>query len=197
MSGNASKPPQGQRRELEPLEPIDAQDGPAMQALPSARHRAFVCALYTVRPGWGASVKAAKQAGFGTPTSSAQSMATIASRLRHDDRILAAIAEEDQKYIRSSAPRAMSALVRLIENPKAKDHARGIAMVLDRTMPVEQLHTVKHEHDVTANAMNTAQTLQRIAELCSKFNIAAPAEFAGTTIEDSATLILQSGAAHE
>jgi phage terminase small subunit len=197
MSGNASKPPKGQRREIEPLEPIDAQDGPAMLALSTDRHRAFVRALYTVRPGWGASVKAAKQAGFGTPTSSAQSWATIASRLRHDDRILAAIAEEDQKYIRSSAPRAMSALARLIEDPKAKDHARGIAMILDRTNPVEQLHTVKHEHDVTANAMNTAQTLKRIAELCSKFNIVAPAEFAGTTIEGSATLISQSGAAHE
>ena len=107
MSGNASKRPRGQRRELEPLEPIDAKDGPAMLALPTDRHRAFVRALYTVRPGWGASVKAAKQAGFGTPTSSAQSMATIASRLRHDERILAAIAEEDQKFIRSSAPRAM------------------------------------------------------------------------------------------
>jgi phage terminase small subunit len=196
MSGNASKPPKGQRRELEPLEPIDAKDGPAMAALPTDRHRAFVRALYTVRPGWGASVKAAKQAGFGTPTSSAQSMATIASRLRHDDRILAAIAEEDQKFIRSSAPRAMGALARLIENPKAKDHARGIAMILDRTMPVEQLHTVKHEHDVTQNAMSTAQTLQRIAELCSKFNIATiPAEFAGTTIEGNA--ISQSGAANE
>ena len=96
----------------------------------------------------------------------------------------------------SSAPRALNALARLIENPKAKDHARGIAMVLDRTNPVEQLHTVKHEHDVTQNAMNTAQILQRIAELCSKFNIAAPpAEFAGTTIEGS--VISQSGAAHE
>ena len=138
MSGNASKPPKDQRRELEPLEPIDAKDGPAMLALPTDRHRAFVRALYMVRPGWGASVKAAKQAGFGTPTSSAQSWATIASRLRHDERILAAIAEEDQKYIRSSAPRALNALARLIENPKAKDHARGIAMVLDRTNPVEQ-----------------------------------------------------------
>jgi hypothetical protein len=198
MNDKPRKRPKGKRRELEPLEPIDAQDGPAMKALPTDRHRAFVRALYSVRPGWGASVKAAKQAGFGTPTSSAQSMATIASRLRHDDRILAAIAEEDQKYIRSSAPRAMGALSRLIENPNAKDHVLGIAMVLDRTMPVEQLHTVKHEHDVTPNAMNTAQILQRIAELCSKFNIAAPpAEFAGSIIEGNATLISQSGVAHE
>src|ERR1700724_361141 len=105
--------PRGKRREVASLEPVDAKDGPAMLALPTDRHRAFVRALYTVRPGHGARVKAAKLAGFGCPTSSAQSMATIASRLSHDERVLAAIAEEDQKYIRSSAPRAIGALSRL------------------------------------------------------------------------------------
>jgi hypothetical protein len=130
------KRPKGKRRELAPLEPVDAQDGPAMKALPTDRHRAFVRALYTVRPGFGARVKAAKLAGFGCQHSTPQTMATIASRLSHDERVLAAIAEEDKKFIRSSAPRAIGALSRLIENPNAKDHVRGIAMVLDRTMPV-------------------------------------------------------------
>jgi hypothetical protein len=57
-------------------------------------------------------VKAAKLAGFGTPESSPQSMATIASRLAHDERVLDAIREEDEKHIRSSAPRAIRALRR-------------------------------------------------------------------------------------
>src|SRR5260370_41440669 len=105
--------PKRKRRELAPLEPIDAQDGPAMLSLRTDRHRAFVRALYTVRPGHGARVKAAKLAGFGCPTSSPQSMATIASRLSHDERVLAAIAEEDLKFVRSSAPRAIGALSRL------------------------------------------------------------------------------------
>ena len=136
-----------------------------MLALPTDRHRAFVRALYTVRPGHGARVKAAKLAGFGTPQSSPQSMATIASRLSHDERVLAAIAEEDQKYIRSSAPRAIGALSRLIENPRHKDHARGIAMVLDRTMPLETQHTVKVQHDATPALKATAAVLARINEL--------------------------------
>jgi phage terminase small subunit len=167
----------GQRRELEPLEPVDAQDGPAMLALPTDRHRAFVRALYQVKPGHGANVKAAKLAGFGSPSSSAQSMATIASRLAHDERVLEAIREEDGKRIRASAPRAISALSRLIEDPKAKDHARGIAMVLDRVHPVEMVHNVKHEHkhDVTLNAKETAQILERIAELSAKFSVRLPA----------------------
>jgi hypothetical protein len=163
------KRPKGKRRELAPLENIDARDGLAMKALPTDRHRAFVRALYTVRPGHGARVKAAKIAGFGCPTSSAQSMATIASRLSHDERVLAAIAEEDQKFIRSSAPRAMGALSRLIENPNSKDHARGIAMVLDRTMPVETVVNVRR--DVTPAFKATADVLARIADLAARAGI--------------------------
>jgi hypothetical protein len=169
MNGNASKPPKGKRRELEPLEPIDAKEGPAMLALPTDRHRAFVRALYTVRPGHGARVKAAKLAGFGCPNSTPQTMATIASRLSHDERILAAIAEEDQKFIRSSAPRAMGALSRLIENPNAKDHVRGIAMVLDRTMPVETIVNVRR--DVTPLLRATAEVLERIAAIALRVGI--------------------------
>jgi phage terminase small subunit len=146
-----------------------------MKALPSDRHRAFVRALYQVKPGHGSGVKAAKLSGWGQPLSSAASMATIASRLAHDERVLAAIREEDEKRIRSSAPRAISALSALVENPKHKDHARGIAMVLDRVHPVEMVHKVKHEHDVTPNAMETAQILQRIAVLSAKFSVRLPA----------------------
>ncbi len=50
-----------------------------MLALPTDRHRAFVRALYTVRPGHGARVKAAKIAGFGCDHSTPQTMATIAA----------------------------------------------------------------------------------------------------------------------
>lgn len=164
----------GKRREVAPLEPVDAKDGPAMLALPSDRHRAFVRALYQVRPGHGARVKAAKLAGFGTPTSSAQTMATIASRLAHDERVLAALAEEDQKYIRSSAPRAIGALGRLIEDPRHKDHARGIAMVLDRTMPLETVHNVKVEHDVSPSVAEAARIVERIEDLCRKFAVVLP-----------------------
>jgi phage terminase small subunit len=196
MTATPHKNTRDKRRELAPIDDVDAQDGPAMKALPTDRHRAFVRALYQVKPGHGANVKAAKLAGFGTPSSSPQSMATIASRLAHDERVLAAIHEEDEKRIRASAPRALSALSRLIEDPKAKDHARGIAMVLDRVHPAEMVHKVKHEHDVTLNAMETAQILKRIAELSAKFSISLPApmrQIGGPVIDGKATLISQSG----
>jgi len=157
MKTPRTKQPRGKRCELAPLEPIDAEDGPAMKALPTDRHRAFVRAMYQVKPGHGAAVRAAKLAGFGTPESSPQSMATIASRLTHDKRVQAAFAEQDQLYIRASAPRAIHALSSLIENPNSKDHARGIAMVLDRVHPAETRQVVDVHHHVDHNAEAVAQ----------------------------------------
>jgi hypothetical protein len=117
----------------EPLPVVEGTEwGPAMLALPSDRHRAFVLALYQVPPGYGAHVKAAKMSGFGTSTSSAKSWSVIASKLAHNEKILEALQEEDQRRIRASAPRAVRALQQLIEDPEHKDHARGIGMVLDR-----------------------------------------------------------------
>lgn len=174
MTSALQKRTRGKRREVLPLEPIDAQDGPAMKALPSDRHRAFVRALYQVRPGHGANVKAAKLAGFGTPESSPQSMATIASRLAHDERVLAAIHEEDQKHIRASAPRAIRALSSLIENPNSRDHARGIAMILDRVHPAETVHNVRVEHEATSSMKATAEVFERIMALAARAGVAVP-----------------------
>jgi hypothetical protein len=125
--------------------------GPAMKVL-SDRHKAFVLALYQIKPGYGAHVKAAKLAGFGTSTSSAKSWSTIAASLAHDERILAALHEEDQKRIRASAPRAVRALQHLVEAPEHRDHCRAIGMVLDRVHPVETRHTVDVVHHVDHDA---------------------------------------------
>jgi hypothetical protein len=142
-----------------------AKWGPAMAALPSDRHRAFVLALYQVKPGYGAHVTAAKLAGFGTSTSSAKSWSVIASRIVHDEAIQAAMREEDEKRIRASAPRAVRALAHLVETPDHRDHARAIGMVLDRVHPVETMHRVmvdhKHKHEIVA----TEKVLGRIREL--------------------------------
>ena len=145
-----------------------------MKALPSDRHRAFVRALYQVKPGHGANVKAAKLAGFGSPTSTPQSMATIASRLAHDERVLSAIREEDEKRIRSSAPRAIAALSHLIETPSHKDHARGIAMVLDRVHPAETQHVIKVEHRASSSFKATAETIERIMLLAARAGVVMP-----------------------
>jgi hypothetical protein len=152
----------------EPLPVVEGTEwGPAMKELPSDRHRAFVLALYQVPPGYGAHVKAAKLAGFGSSTSSAKSWSVIATRLAHDERILEALREEDQKRIRASAPRAIRALQNIIEDPDHRDHARGIGMVLDRVHPVETTHHVKVEHRRTV-VVATEEVLARIAALAAQ-----------------------------
>ena len=161
------------RRPAPVLEPIEAEDGPEMKALPSDRHRAFVRALYQVKPGHGMYVRAAKLAGFGSPSSTPQSMATIASRLKSDARVIAAISEEDQKHIRGAAPRALRALDRLVDSPNHKDHARGIAMVLDRAHPLETNHTVKVEHGAAPSLRAVADVTLRILELAARAGVPA------------------------
>jgi dTDP-4-dehydrorhamnose 3,5-epimerase-like enzyme len=69
--------------------------------------------------------------------------------------VLEAIREEDEKHIRSSAPRAIRALSSLIENPKANDHARGIAMALDRVHLVETIQKVAGEHQASSSIKAT------------------------------------------
>jgi phage terminase small subunit len=131
----------------------------------------FVLALYQIKPGYGANVKAAKMAGFGTETSSAKSWSVIGSRLAHDEKILAAIREEDEKRIRASAPRAILALQNLVEDPTAKDHARGIAMVLDRVHPMQTQHTVRVEHEASFSMKATAEVFARIMELAERAGV--------------------------
>jgi hypothetical protein len=144
-----------------------AEWGPKMKALLSDRHRMFVLSLYEIPRGYGAHVKAAKMAGFGTATTSAKSWSVIASKLAHDEKILEAMREEDERRIRASAPRAIRALEHLIETPDHKDHGRAIGMVLDRVHPAETTHTVKVEHQVPL-VVATAEVLARIAKLAAR-----------------------------
>jgi hypothetical protein len=171
LNEKPNRRPKGKRRDLAPLEPVDARDGEKMKALPTDRHRAFVRAMYQVKPGHGAPVRAAKLAGFGTPQSSAQSMATIASRLTHDPRVQEAFAEQDKLYIRAAAPRAIRALSNAIENSGHKDHMRAVAVVMDRIHPLESVHHVKVEHDATPALIATAAVLARINELARRAGI--------------------------
>lgn len=143
----------------------DARLGPAMQALPSDRHRAFVLALFQVRPGHGSRVRAVKMAGFGTTATTPHGWASLASIYANDDRVQRAIEEEGARRIVGTSPLAIRMLERLVEDPTHKDHARGLAMVIDRVHPVETTHRIDvdhhHHHRIEANE----KTLARIQAL--------------------------------
>jgi hypothetical protein len=144
--------------------------GPAMSAL-SEKRRAFVVALYdedAPRKGEGLFIYAAQVAGYGTPTSSKKSLGVIAGRIAHDDRVQAAIVEHSQRCLRAIPPEAIRALKDLIRDPKHKDHARGIAMVLDRADPLQTMHTVKLEDSRPPSIEATERVLARIEELARR-----------------------------
>jgi hypothetical protein len=173
MTAEHRQRPKGKRREVAPLEPIDAQDGPAMSAL-NERQKLFTRALFEAPRKHGAAVFAARAAGYGTPTSSVQSFASIASRLCSDPKIQDAIQEESRKYVTTLGPMAVRALKNLLGTPGHRDHGRAVGILMERIAPVESTHNVRVTHDATPSFKETAQVLERIAELAAKFSVRLP-----------------------
>jgi hypothetical protein len=150
--------------------------GPAMAALPEKR-RAFVVALYSEdapRKGDGLIIWATQIAGYGTPTSSKKSLSVIGNRIVHDDRVQAAIVEYSQRELRAIPPEAINALKNLIRDPKHRDHARAIAMVIDRSDPLQTMHTVKVEDSRPPSIEATQKVLDRIEALMQRVGLAPP-----------------------
>jgi hypothetical protein len=148
--------------------------GPKMLALPSDKHREFVVALFVVRPGFGAPSRAARLAGWGTETSSKNSITSMASRLMHNEAVLDAIREYGEQFLRGAGPNALRALENLVNSPAHKDHGRAVAAVIDRLYPAEQVQTLNVRHDATPEFRSTAEVMARIAELSAKFGVAPP-----------------------
>jgi phage terminase small subunit len=142
MDATPRKRVKGERRELAPLEPVDAAEGPAMAAL-NDRQKQFVRALFDSPRKHGAATFAARAAGYGTPTSSVQSIASIASRLCSDPKIQDAIQEESRKYVTTLGPTAVRALKNLLGTRSHKDHERAVGILVEQIAPVESTHTVR------------------------------------------------------
>jgi hypothetical protein len=123
--------------------------GPAMKALPNDKWRAFVRALVTDTKGYGAITRSARAAGFGKANTRPSSLSKQAHDLSRDDRVIAAIAEESRKVIRVGHPEAVTALFSMVRDPAHRDHARAVAMVIDRCDPVVTKHSVDvvHRHE--------------------------------------------------
>lgn len=130
--------------------------GPAMAALTS-RQRAFVLALFDQNAGHGALAAAARQAEYtGTP----ETLAKTANRLVNDDAVIAAIQEVTRKRIRSLGPAAIEALQNLIKSPGHKDHARGLAMALDRIDPQVTKQEIDVTHTIVDHTKEALETLR-------------------------------------
>src|SRR5229473_3958940 len=171
----ADPKPKDKRRELVPLEPepVETSYGPAMTVL-NERQKLFVRALFESPKKFGAASFAARASGYGSPTSSAQSIASIASRLCSDPKVQDAIQEESRKYVTTLGPMAVRALKNLLGDVRHKGHERAVGILMERIAPAESTHTVRVTHDATPSFKETAQVLERIAELAAKFSVRLP-----------------------
>jgi hypothetical protein len=139
--------------------------GPAMKALPNDRWRAFVRHMVSDTKGYGAATRAAWAAGFGKTTTKPSTLSKLAYQLSHDERMIAAIAEESRKITRVGHPEAVTALFNLVRNPEHRDHARAVAMVIDRCDPAitKQFVDVTHRHeDPDRTALEELKALRQL-----------------------------------
>jgi len=173
MDATPRKRPKEKPLEVVPLEPVDAAYGSAMSAL-NERQRLFVRALFEAPRKHGAAVFAARAAGYGSPTSSVQSMASIASRLCSDPKVQDAIQEESRKYVTTLGPMAVRALKNLLGTPGHRDHGRAVGILMERVAPAGTTHTVRVTHDATPSFKETAEVMERIAALSAKYGLPAP-----------------------
>lgn len=120
--------------------------GPAMQALRSDRQRAFVIAMHeNAAAGRQSQGRSARDAGYGTDTSSRIALNTIGHRLAHDERIQVALLEEGRRRLGALVPLGTSVLGQIIEDPNTpnKDRMKAIGMILNRTgLPETTEHKV-------------------------------------------------------
>ena len=154
--------------------------GPKMQALHNDRQRNFVAALYDEEApmkGDGLLIYAARKAGYGNKegTTTNEAFGAIGGRLVQSERVHEAIAEYSRNLVRVISPEAVRAVRNLIRNPKAKDHARAVGMILDRIAPLETTHTVKVEDNRPPSREAMERVLARIDELAVRAGVMLPA----------------------
>jgi hypothetical protein len=140
-----------------------------MQALPNDRWREMVY-QYVIGPGGhGALAAAARAAGFGKKSTPAN-LGKMAWEIAQDDRFIAAVAEQSKKIIRTGAPEAANAIMKLIRNPEHKDHARAALAVYARVDP-----ETSHQHiDVVHKVVDPDQ--EALEELRAARQLGAPRE---------------------
>ena len=149
---------------IEPAQETWGELGPAMRALVPMQ-RDFVRHLLTGKPGYGAQTRAARLAGYGKH-STAATLSKHAHDLSRNPKIIAAIYEEAKKVIRGvGQAEAVAAIMHLIRDPEHRDHARAVAMVIDRTDPAISKHSVDVTHRVEDPDREALEELKALRNL--------------------------------
>ena len=103
----------------------DPDYGPAMAALPE-KERDFVLHYFDCNN----AAKAARLAGWGSPTSSADSFSTIGRKLKHRPRIIEAMIEHMRLVVRTKGPTILSTLDSVMEDVREPAARSRVALAL-------------------------------------------------------------------
>jgi hypothetical protein len=176
MTAAANKKSRGERQDLAPAtEPVGRiGEGPAMAAL-NERQKKFVMAMFEAPRNHGSHAFAVRAAGYGTPTSSKASIASLGYKVANDPKVQLAIAEMSKQYVTTLGPLAVRALKKVLDTPAHRDFGRAIGIVIERVSPQQSNHVVDVRHDIGPTFKETAIVMARIAELAAKFCVTLPA----------------------
>jgi hypothetical protein len=163
-----SKPKRRRSRKYsaEPLAPIPDNDeslGPCMRLL-NAKQRRFIWELKYGPVGYGSEVRAARAAGYGTPTSSDGSMRVLAHQALHSPRIQDALREVGAKIIRAEAFQSIRNVTAIASDLKHRDCLKANIVLMDRGgFAPETVHHVVVQHvDHDAEAVGELRMLKSV-----------------------------------
>jgi hypothetical protein len=138
--------------------------GPAMSAL-TEKQRRFVLELRHGPAGYGSEVRAARAAGYGTPTSSDNVLKVEAPRTLHDPRVQEALREVGGKIIRAEAFQSIANVTAIARDLNHKDSLKANLALMDRGgFAVETHHhlTVEHKVDYSKQALEELAAFRRL-----------------------------------
>lgn len=146
--------------------PAESALGPAMRNLPTDRQRLFVIAM--LETGGRNISDAARLAGY--TDNGKGPIRVLASRLAHDEKILAAMSEESTRRLMSGQILAVSTVLSIMDNGAAKDSDRlkAAEMLMNRT----GMHaTSEHKVTTTDTSRTDDEVMERIKFLAKNLGL--------------------------
>ena len=117
---------------------------------------------------YGAQTRAARKAGYGTPTSSVQSMAQMAYQVMSDPEVQAALSEHAREIVRAGSVEASHALMEVVRDKANPQRMRAVSLIMERTFPVisHQNVNVLHQHVLSSidEELEEYLTLKKVGE---------------------------------
>jgi hypothetical protein len=164
--------------------PPESELGPKMLAL-TRKQRSFVLELRHGPAGYGSEVRAARAAGYGTKSSSDQSMKVMAHVVLYNSKVQAALAEVGGKIIRAQAFQSIRNTMEIANDLAHKDSLKANLALMDRGgFAVETFHHITVEKTTPETiVIATAEVIERIRQLALRAGLDPVKQIEGTATQ--------------